>query len=139
MVLFLNYLPYIIIALALFIAYRCTKKYKGTDKVGKSLVLILSIIIIALIGLRAVSNGYLGKAVGAKLETPTVGELATEAEEAPAIKDVQRKPDRTAEESDKHFAGLTDWRAAKAARENPPKPEPEASTETQELPLPAKQ
>jgi hypothetical protein len=138
MVLFLNYLPYIIIALALFIAYRCTKKYKGTDKVGKSLVLILSITIIALIGLRAVSNGYLGKAVGAKLETPTVGELATEAEEAPAIKDVQRKPDRTAEESDKHFAGLTDWRAAKAAREKP-KTEPEATTEAQELPLPAKQ
>jgi hypothetical protein len=137
MVLFLNYLPYIIIALALFIAYRCTKKYKGTDKVGKSLVLIFAITIIALIGLRAVSNGYLGKAVGAKLETPTVDELATEAEETAPVKDVLRKPDRTAEESDKQFAGLTDWRAAKAARENPPKPE--ATNETQELPLPPKQ
>jgi len=135
MVLFLNYLPYILVALALFIAYRCTKKYKGTDKVGKSLVLILSITIIALIGLRAISNGYMGKNVGAKLETPTVGELEAKAEEAPAIKDVQRKPDRTAEESDKHFASLTDWRADKAARE---KTKSEATIETQTLPLPEK-
>lgn len=139
MVLFLNYLPYLIIALGLFLCYRASVKHKGTDKVGKRIVLWLALTIVALIALRAVSNGYLGKAVGAKLETPTVEELATEAEEAAPIKDVLRKPDRTAEESDKHFAGLTDWRAAKAARENPPKPEPEASTETQELPLPAKQ
>lgn len=138
MVLFLNYLPYLIIALGLFLCYRASVKHKGTDKVGKRIVLWLALTIVALIALRAVSNGYLGKAVGAKLETPTVEELATEAEEAAPIKDVLRKPDRTAEESDKHFAALTDWRADKAARENP-KPEPEASTETQELPLPAKQ
>ncbi|BBA65229.1 predicted ORF [Xanthomonas phage XacN1] len=139
MVLFLNYLPYLIIALGLFLCYRASVKHKGTDKVGKRIVLWLALTIVALIALRAVSNGYLGKAVGAKLETPTVEELATEAEEAAPIKDVLRKPDRTAEESDKHFAALTDWRADKAARENPPKPEPEATTETQELPLPAKQ
>lgn len=139
MVLFLNYLPYLIIALGLFLCYRASVKHKGTDKVGKRIVLWLALTIVALIALRAVSNGYLGKAVGAKLETPTVEELATEAEEAAPIKDVLRKPDRTAEESDKHFAALTDWRADKAARKNPPKPEPEATTETQELPLPAKQ
>ncbi len=138
MVLFLNYLPYLIIALGLFLCYRASVKHKGTDKVGKRIVLWLALTIVALIALRAVSNGYLGKAVGAKLETPTVEELATEAEEAAPIKDVLRKPDRTAEESDKHFAGLTDWRAAKAAREKP-KTEPEATTEAQELPLPAKQ
>lgn len=132
MVLFLNYLPYLIIALGLYLCYRASVKHKGTDKVGKRIVLWLSLTIIAVIGLRAVSNGYLGKEVGAKLETPTVEELATEAEEAAPIRDVLRKPPKTAEESDKDFKALTDWRADKAAREA-------AKSESKDLPLPPKQ
>lgn len=162
MVLLLNYLPYLIIALGLFLCYRASVKHRGTDKVGKRIVLWLSLTIIAVLGLAALSNGYIGKAVGSKLDTPTVDELATKAEEAAPIRDVLRKPPKTAEQSDTDFKAMVDWRAAKAARENPPKPAPTTeqewqlqrieqiqedwknanknlgATQTQELPLPAK-
>ncbi len=137
MVLLLNYLPYIIIALGLFLCYRASVKHRGTDKVGKRIVLWLALTIIAVIGLRAVSNGYLGKEVGAKLDAPTTEEMASTAEEAPPIRDVLRKPPKTAEQSDKDFKALTDWRADKAAREQPKKSD--TTSETQELPLPPKQ
>lgn len=132
MVLLLNYLPYLIIALGLYLCYRASVKHKGTDKVGKRIVLWLALTIIAVFALRIVGTTYLGKEVGAKLDTPTVDELATEAEEAPPIRDIQRKPTQTAEESKKSFDEMVDWRKHKAEREK-------AKTETQELPLPPKQ
>ncbi len=134
MVLLLNYLPYLIIALGLYLCYRASVKHRGTDKVGKRIVLWLALTIIAVFALRIVSTTYLGKQVGDKLDTPTVDELATEAEEAPPIRDIQRKPAQTAEESKKSFDEMVDWRKHKAEREK-------AKTETQEqeLPLPPKQ
>lgn len=132
MVLLLNYLPLVIAAIALYLSYYFAKKHRGTDKAGKRVVQTLAVGLILIFVLGAVSNGYLGKAVGDKLAAPTADDLATEAEEAPPMRDVLRKPPQTAEESTKAFNELTDWRKHKADRE---KPKQEA-TQTQELPLP---
>lgn len=135
MILLLNYLPYIIIALGVFLCWRSAKKHRGTDKVGKRVVLWAGLTLLALFVFKGVTLTYVGKPVGEKLAVPTVEDLAVKAEEAPPIEDKLLKPSKTPEESKRDTARLVDWRAARAERESAHKAS-DAPVESKPLPLP---
>lgn len=110
MILLLNYLPYLIIALGAYLCYRATIKHKGTDKVGKSILMWIILTILTVFALRAVSTAYIGKPVGERLATPTIGQLVNEEAEAPPMRDVLRKPALTADESKALHDESMNWR-----------------------------
>lgn len=110
MILLLNYLPYLIIALGVYLCYRATIKHKGTDKVGKRIVMWVALTILSIFLVKVISTTYIGKPVGERLAVPTIGQLESEVTEAPPIQDRLRKPALTAEESKALHDESMDWR-----------------------------
>lgn len=134
MVLFLNYLPYIIIALGIYLCFYFAKKYRGTDKVGKSIVITVLSVIASWFILAALTASYMPKGTVDRIPPPDFTQ-DKQSETAPKIEDRLLNTTKPADETQKKLDELSDWRAAKKERENP---HPKASTE-QELPLPPKQ
>lgn len=110
MILLLNYLHYIIIALGAYMCYRSTVKHKGTDKVGKNILKWVVLTILTVFVLRVVSTTYIGKPVGERLDTPTIGQLVSDEEAALPMRDVVRKPALTAEDSKVLHDESMNWR-----------------------------
>lgn len=168
MVLILNYLPYLFIALGIYLCFYFAKKYKGTDKVGKSIVWTVLGTITSWFILAALTASYMPKGTVERIPVPDYTQDPA-SETKPKLENRLLNTTKPAEETQKKFDALTDWRAAKAERANPkPLPTTEAevklreielqqkqvqqiqdrweksnknlgATETQELPLPAKQ
>ncbi len=114
MVAFLLAVPYLIIALGIYTGWRLYKKHKGTPKAYRSVILTVVGTLIALSVFHSLSLGYVGKTPGAAPPAPTVEDFAAEAEAAPPIHDIQRKPVLV---DDAEFAAKRDLKADKAARE----------------------
>lgn len=112
MVLLLNYLPYIILAIAAYIGYKQFKKHKDdtTKKYERLIQVALGTITIQII-LMALTASYMPKGSVAKLGNPT---FDIPEYNAPQIEDRLRKPVKTAEEAKKDFDEMVDWRKSKA-------------------------
>lgn len=117
MVLLLNYLPFILTLVFAYFAWRyITKEPVTPRRILIGLFGCVAAIFLTFIILTAVSNSYIGKDdnLSSRLPTPTVEETEIAAQEAPATRDIQRKPELTSKEE---FNEMTDWRAQKAERE----------------------
>lgn len=117
MVLLLNYLPYLFIALGLYLSiFYFPKKYKGTDKVGKSIVITILATIASWFILAALTASYMPKGTVERIPVPDFTQ-------DPAVETkVENRLLNTAkpkEEAQKDFEAMVDWRAAKAAHVPP--------------------
>lgn len=135
MVLILNYLPYILIAVGAYLCYYFAKKHKGTDKVGKRIVATVLATIASWFILAALTASYMPKGTVERIPVPDYTQDPN-SETKPKLENRLLDTTKPAEETQKKFDAMTDWRAAKAERA---KPKAEEKNETQELPLPAKQ
>ena len=111
MVLFLNYLPLILAFVIAYIGWHYIFKVKPTThkRILTGLFGVVAALFLMHIATTAVSNAYIGKAdnLDKRLPTPTVEEVVAAAEEAPPIRDIQRKPVLTSKED---FDAMTEWR-----------------------------
>lgn len=116
MVLFLNYVPFFIFALTLFVLFKQFQKHKTKDKLWLALRLFnVALLGIALwIAVGVIQTSYMPKNVPDRLPTP---EFAEPEEKSNEIRDIQRKPPMNAEQSKAHFDEMVDWRKHKAERE----------------------
>lgn len=135
MILFLNYLPYIIIALGIYLCFYFAKKHKGTDKVGKRIVQTILAVIVSWFLLMALTAGYIPKGGVPRAPVPDFTQDKT-AENAPKIENRLLNTAKPKEQAQSDFDKMVDWRAKPEAAK--PKA-PDTATESQELPLPAKQ
>lgn len=118
LVLFLNYLPWIVLFVSVYVAYYFYKKYKDDKHTQlKRLGQTFFGFVFIQVTLMALTAGFIPKAGVPQFYNPTF----EEAPESVTIQDNLRSPVRTADESEKRFNELIDWRAAKAAREEPEK------------------
>lgn len=130
MILFLNYLPYLITALGIYLCFYFAKKHKGTDKVGKRIVQTIIATIVAWFVLIGLTNSYIPKGTVPRIAVPDyTPDLSVE---QPKVENRLLNTVKPKEQAQADFDTMVDWRAAKAAREKP------KVEETTELPLPDK-
>ena len=142
MILLLNYLPYILVALGIWLTFYFAKKHKGTDKVGKRIVTTWIAVIVAWFILLALSNGYIPKGSVPRIEVPDYT-VDPNAENAPKVENRLLNTAKPKEQAKADFDSMVDWRAAKAAREKKVNSLEEENKDTQRvlesLELPPKQ
>lgn len=132
MVLFLNYLPYLFIMLGIYLCFFFANKYRGTDKVGKSIVITILCTIASWVILSALTASYMPKGTVARIPPPDFTQ-DTANEDRPKIQNRLLNTTKPADETQKAFDEMTDWRAAKKEREAAP------VHTVKELPLPPPQ
>lgn len=107
MVLFLNYLPWLLVAVCCWLAYSQAKK-----KVWDRFIGWLMVGLVLAVALQALSNSsYLPRGTVEPIPAPSFEESEKE------VQDRLRKPERNTEESDERLKELSDWRKHKKERE----------------------
>lgn len=106
MILLLNYLPWLIVLLSLYLACRVYHKNKRLA----IYVLVAGAVAVRLL-LMLAATSYIPKGTVAPLGNPAFDASTTE------VQDRLRKPERDSKESAEHLKELSDWRKHNAERE----------------------
>lgn len=113
MVLFLNYLPYLIILVGLGLVFLAHKKYAANpteaaqQRYSNQVIWVTIATIALLIILSGLTAGYIPKAGVMRIAPPDYSEEPTEPRK---VEDRLRKPKYDADESKKRFDDMVDWR-----------------------------
>lgn len=102
MILLLNYLPWIIVILALLAVRKWPKRRN---------VLFIAAVCLVFLAALAGNSGYIPKGTVAPLSNPAFDSSTAE------VQDRLRKPERDSKESAEHLKELSDWRKHNAVRE----------------------
>lgn len=103
MILLLNYLPIILVAIAVAFVIHAGCKHSGEELFKRIIGVVLVTVVLQML-LVAVSNTYIPRGTVKPLANP-----AFEGSEAP-LQDNLRKPERTSEEATKHLEQISDWK-----------------------------
>lgn len=111
MVALLNYMPYIILALGIFVAYKVWKR-NGVDR-NKQLIVTGITTFVLLLALQVLTAGYIPKN-----RASNVGIGMPEFEQSEAqVENRLRSPELDSKASEEKIKEISDWRKDKAERE----------------------
>lgn len=108
MVLFLNYLPWMILSLGAYLTYKATK-LKPAIKRNSRVALTVVGTFAAMIILQGLTAGYIPKKRSSEVKIPAPTFEHTETE----IQNRLRRPERLGDESEERFKEKTDWQQHK--------------------------
>lgn len=114
MVLFLNYLPLLLVVLFLFIAYKVNVKHKGNTKLQLRYTAFTVLgFLAAYTVLTALNITYFPKGTPASLDNPVIEAPAEEVVIQDRLLNTKKAPEKSKED----FDNMVDWRKAKADRD----------------------